>query len=168
MKEVKKTVTTDLDNHKNETISMKKTDQKTIETLLKAKVTEGSNIDSAEQEKLVTDPKHVQMKKVEAQVLEKLAQMKITESSATETSIPAIPESETESTSSEVTTQANKVSRKSSIPEAEGLEDDEVEDHIGDELSTGLDDEPTSEPAPESTIPVTSTTEKVVTTTTSK
>ncbi|KAF1748822.1 hypothetical protein GCK72_025289 [Caenorhabditis remanei] len=168
LKEVKKTVTTDLDNHKNETISMKKTDQKTIETLLKAKVTEGSNIDSAEQEKLVTDPKHVQMKKVQAQVLEKLAQMKITESSATETSIPAILESETESTSSEVTTQANKVSRKSSIPEAEGLEDDEVEDHIGDELSTGLDDEPTSEPAPESTIPVTSTTEKVVTTTTSK
>uniref|UniRef100_A0A1I7TRC8 PAN domain protein n=1 Tax=Caenorhabditis tropicalis TaxID=1561998 RepID=A0A1I7TRC8_9PELO len=138
------------------TVAMKKADPKTLDTLLKAKVTEGG-LDLAEQEKLSGDPKHVNMKKVEAQVLEKLAKMEITESSVTE----AIPEA----FSSSVTP---KTSRKSSIPEAEGLEDDEVDDNIGEELSTGLDDEPTTESAPETTVPVTSTTEKATTTSTAK
>lgn len=174
IKEVKKHIPETPESSKNgTTVSMKKTDSKTIEALLKAKVTGGSDIDAAEQEKLNKDPKHVNMKQVEADVLERLSKMQITEASESST-IPEITSSEvtneggvTNESSNEVSKQTTKTTRKSSIPEAEGLEDDEVDDNIGEELSTGLDDEPTSEPAPESTMPITSTTEKVTTTTTS-
>ncbi|CAL2051288.1 unnamed protein product [Caenorhabditis brenneri] len=172
-KEVKKLTPVNTESSKNgNTVSMKKADPKTIEALLKTRVSDGSNIDSAEQEKLKNDPKHVQMKKVEAQVLEKLSKMEIPESTVTEESFSStIPESTSsevtnEGASSEVSKQTTKTSRRSSIPEAEGLEDEEVDDNIGEELSTGLDDTPTSEPAPESTVPITSTTEKVTTTAT--
>ncbi|CAI2357907.1 unnamed protein product [Caenorhabditis sp. 36 PRJEB53466] len=168
-KEVKKHGPIDPTNGRNGTVAMKTVDEKSLENLLKQKVVEGAILDSEEQEdgKEEKDPNKVHMKRVEEDVLEKIAKMEIPEPSAEQTPSSSSSSSAEVGKSSESTTPTQKP-KKYSIPEAEGLEDEDVEEHIGEELSTGLDDEPTSEPAPETTETISTTTASADTTTIAK
>uniref|UniRef100_A0A8R1DS43 Apple domain-containing protein n=1 Tax=Caenorhabditis japonica TaxID=281687 RepID=A0A8R1DS43_CAEJA len=161
LKETKKPGDLDPDHGRNATVIMRKVNEKSLESLIKKQVAPEATTESLEIEEVKNDPAKVQMKKVKAEVLEKIANMEVT---------PGMLEEEIVTEEApEAPAEKLQKPKKYSIPEAEGLEDDDVEEEVGDELSTGLEDATTRAAEPqvesETIAPETTPAEEVTTTT---